>query len=372
MGIPIKSVKSFEEDIKWRSNKNWTLVIIANAYSDSRAVDFICRNFHIMDSLSNGVFFYLPGYDVGGFKSPGWALYGQGFSFGRYGSYYEEQTKMEYADSHLRQTTPIMIRSPRLGEIIFNEAEYADFVMEFISKVPGYQYYAACQMVLMPINKERKPDYANAKAYDLDNIINCPSSLSLDAFIHYTFNILRDGRGDVVDEIEKLYHTATTVSFHDDKYEIVVQNVIVDMERCLKYSLKEEFFFISYSSKNVMLAEMLKRTMQDKGINVWIAPDGIPQGRNYSVAVPTAIHFAKSFVLILTRDSANSRWVKRELDVALNNDDTKVRVLLANGYTIDDMRRNNQLNFYLNVVQIKFQYEDILYNEEVFRRFISE
>ena len=47
MGVPIGSIKGFEEDIKCRSRKDWTLILIANAKSDSRAVEFIHNNFHI-------------------------------------------------------------------------------------------------------------------------------------------------------------------------------------------------------------------------------------------------------------------------------------------------------------------------------------
>lgn len=376
MGVPVFSIKGFENDIKRRYRKSFALVILANAHSDSRAVEFVKRNFHIMDSLSADVNFYLPGYNVLQYD------YGEDCCRERW---YREHEKEEYADSHLRSTHYEDIYSPRIGPILFNEAEFADFVMEFTSKIPGFLFIGGCMMVLLPITPDRTPNYSASKVLELDKIVECPGKLSLDSFLHHTFNVIRRNYNDgsimnrllgkstgVFKKVEELYRQATYVHYHEDRYEIVVQNVIIDMERCLRWSLMEEFFFISYSSRNVMLAEMLKNIMQDNGINVWIAPDGIPLGRDYSMAVPIALRFAKSFVLILTRDSANSRWVKRELDVALNNDDTKVRVLFADGYTIDDMKRNDQLNFYLNVVQIKSQYEDVIDNEEAFRRFISE
>lgn len=72
---------------------------------------------------------------------------------------------------------------------------------------------------------------------------------------------------------------------HHDRerhYNIIVQNIIIDMNRCLHWDIsEEEFYFISYSSRNVMQAETLKRLLQDNNIHVWIAPDGIPQGREY-------------------------------------------------------------------------------------------
>ena len=69
-----------------------------------------------------------------------------------------------------------------------------------------------------------------------------------------------------------------------------------------------------------MMAEFLKNKLQNMGCNVWIAPDGIPQGRDYSLVVPTVLRYTKNFVLLLTEESAKSRWVIRELDIAISNE----------------------------------------------------
>ena len=82
---------------------------------------------------------------------------------------------------------------------------------------------------------------------------------------------------------------------------------------------------------------------------------------------------AKHFVLLLTPDSARSNWVKRELDIAISNEaNTKVKVLLAEGFSIDDIQRDNELMFYLNRVQVKFEYDDVVRNNDSLDRFISE
>ena len=78
-------------------------------------------------------------------------------------------------------------------------------------------------------------------------------------------------------------------------------------------------------------------------------------------------------MLLLTPESANSRWVIRELDIAISNEtNTKVRVLLAGGYSVDDIRKNHELNFYLNRVQVKYAYKDVIHDEGFFNRFIME
>ena len=231
------------------------------------------------------------------------------------------------------------------------------------------------------------PDDYKEEIYDyLEKIKNTPGGTSLDAFFHYSFQIIRENRraplfgrismgkrNYVMNKISELYNEATSPIYHDDRYEIIVRNVVLDMERCLNWSLREEFFFISYSSCNVMKATMLRNILQKKGLNVWIAPDGIPQGREYSLVIPTALRFAKHFVLLLTKDSANSRWVKRELDIAISNEtNTKVKVLMADNYKIEDMRTDAELMFYLNRVQVKYNFDDILENQSLLERFIRE
>ena len=120
------------------------------------------------------------------------------------------------------------------------------------------------------------------------------------------------------------------------------------------------------------MAEYLKREMQSRGKNVWIAPDGIPQGREYSLVIPTTLKLAKTFILLLTPDSASSHWVKRELDIAISNGpDTKVKVILADGFTIDDIRKDNELYFYLNRVQVKYEYDDIVNSSDLFDEFLN-
>ena len=178
----------------------------------------------------------------------------------------------------------------------------------------------------------------------------------------------------VINLITRLYDNATTERFIDDKYEIVVQNIFFDIEKLLHWSLLEdEYFFISYSSKNRMQAEYLKDVMQRQGLNVWMAPDGIPQGRDYSLVVPNVLRLAKNFVLILSRESSKSRWVKRELDIAVSNDaNTRVRVLLTNGFTIDDIRADAELFFYLNKIQIKYNYNDVVYDAKLLQQFVRE
>lgn len=390
MGVPVSSIKQFEENVRY-SRKSWTMIIFANAASDSKAVEYVIRNFHEMDIISDDVDFYLPGYDKYNLQQDidktelDWR---NKLLSEEYQDYHGEDSFTQGVLSIVgkRRRFVRMIDSPRLGPILFNDAEYTDFIMELNRKTRGYHYMGTCQMNVLPI-AEGAPDYSRIRSYDLDAIIDCPSGSSLDSFFHHVVRVIREStcsrpsildrllrrRDNVLVEMDRFYEEATMYRGNNERYEIIIHNVIIDMERCLQWSLQEEYFFISYSSNNVLKAAMIGRLLQEEGKHVWIAPDGIPQGREYSLVIPTALKLAKHFVLLLTPDSARSNWVKRELDIAISNEaNTRVKVLLAEGFSIDDIRRDNELMFYLNRVQVKYEYEDVVRNQSVLERFISE
>ena len=397
MGCPINSIEQLENGLRYRKQK-MVVVILASANSDSRATDFVLRNFHEMDILSDEVDFYLPGYGINQYnKTPipettiNWII---------------EDSKRQFPDFHYNHIRSILnseydiarcIDSPRLGRIVFNVAEFTDFVLEFTRRIDGFHYLGGCQMVLLRPTYEGTPNYDEARVYDLDNIINSQSGLSLDSFLYRTFQAIRNGSSEtirqfrnsllrkifahnklsksaIIHEIDDLYNDATR--WHDTEryYDRIVQNIIIDMNRCLHWNISEEdFYFISYSSRNVMQAETLKRLFQGINIHVWIAPDGIPQGREYPLVIPTALKLAKTFVLLLTPDSAKSQWVRRELAIAISNSvNTKVKVILSEGFTVSDIRNDNELEFLLDRVQIKYEYSDLIHSSDILNSFISE
>lgn len=397
MGCPINSIKELENGLRYRKQK-LVVVILASANSDSRATDFVLRNFHEMDKLSDDVDFYLPGYGINQYNKtpiPETTI-----------NWIKEDSKRQFPDFHNNHIRSIFLHendiarcidSPRLGRIVFNVAEFTDFVLEFTRRIDGFHYLGGCQMVLLRPTHEGSPNYDEARVYDLDNIINSQSGLSLDSFLFRTFQAIRSGsfetirqfrnpllrkiftrnelsKSTIIHEIDDLYDKATRYHDTEGHYNFIVRNIIKDMNRCLHWDIsEEEFYFISYSSRNVMQAETLKRLLQDNKIHVWIAPDGIPQGREYPLVIPTALKLAKTFVLLLTPDSAKSQWVRRELAIAISNSvETKVKVILSDGFTVSDMRRDNELEFLLDRVQIKYEYSDLIRSSDMLYSFISE
>ncbi len=77
--------------------------------------------------------------------------------------------------------------------------------------------------------------------------------------------------------------------------------------------------FISYSSKEYDVANIVRTTLTNNGITSWMAPESIPGGSNYMEVIPSAIADCKIFLLILSESSQKSKWVPKEIEQALNN-----------------------------------------------------
>lgn len=187
---------------------------------------------------------------------------------------------------------------------------------------------------------------------------------------------VRDNRDYIVNQVvirgllESLYQEAIKeISYPSD--DEMIAKIIADIERHVNWRFSEEFYFISYSTKDKTKAELIRRLLHERGAKVWIAPDGIPQGRDYSMIIPTTLQYTKNFVLILTENSAKSKWVSREIDAAINNSSTNLKIILANGFQLDQLKRYPDIGFYLNKVQVSYRYEDIIQNAETFERFIK-
>ena len=187
---------------------------------------------------------------------------------------------------------------------------------------------------------------------------------------------VRNKRDNIVNQVvirnrlESLYNEATKeVSYPSDNE--IIAKITADIERHVNWRFSEGFYFVSYSSKDKTKAELIRRMLQERGAKVWIAPDGIPQGRDYSMVIPTTLRHTKDFVLILTENSAKSKWVSREIDAAINNSSTNLKIILANGFQLDQLKNYPDIGFYLNKVQVSYRYEDLIQDAENFKRFMK-
>lgn len=77
--------------------------------------------------------------------------------------------------------------------------------------------------------------------------------------------------------------------------------------------------FISYSTKDSNIANHLVDLIEAKGIKCWLAERDIPAGTpNWEQPITEAIHSAKVFVVIISKNSVDSTQVPREIRLAVN------------------------------------------------------
>ncbi len=78
--------------------------------------------------------------------------------------------------------------------------------------------------------------------------------------------------------------------------------------------------FISHSSHDRVFAEKVVAVLQRHGIASWYAPARLLAARQWHDEIGRALRKCDWFLLILSEYSLRSKWVKRELNFALNAD----------------------------------------------------
>ncbi len=74
--------------------------------------------------------------------------------------------------------------------------------------------------------------------------------------------------------------------------------------------------FISYSSKNLIVAQAACHVIEQSGYRCWMAPRDITPGYSYADLIDEAIQNCDVFVLIFSKSSSISKWVRSELNIA--------------------------------------------------------
>jgi tetratricopeptide (TPR) repeat protein len=91
-----------------------------------------------------------------------------------------------------------------------------------------------------------------------------------------------------------------------------------------------EHVFISHSSKDLDIANLICEILEEHQIRCWIAPRDIPPGTEYADEIIKAIRNSLAFVIIITKNSDNSRNVRNEIEIAVNCDTHKFGIILDN------------------------------------------
>lgn len=118
------------------------------------------------------------------------------------------------------------------------------------------------------------------------------------------------------------------------------------LEKHFTSTIEKPQVFISYSTKNAEYAFQVRDGLERSGIRCWIAPDCIPTGGDYMEEIPLALSSAPVFALILTPDAENSKWVPKELEVAIDTECTLIPI------QVQDYKMGIKFRFALAAEQI--------------------
>ena len=115
--------------------------------------------------------------------------------------------------------------------------------------------------------------------------------------------------------------------------------------------MRKHDVFISYKAEEFEEASWVKSVLNENGISCWMAPASIPGGSSYADEIDSAIQNCGVFVLILSSLAQSSKWIKKELDIALNYN----KVILP--FAIEDCKLQSAFNLYLTDIQRYYAYE---------------
>jgi len=78
--------------------------------------------------------------------------------------------------------------------------------------------------------------------------------------------------------------------------------------------------FISYSKKDVLYAEKLVNALRREGFNPWVDMEELGAGTHWQVRLHKQILTCDAYILIMSRNAKNSKWVPDELVAAKTSD----------------------------------------------------
>ena len=86
--------------------------------------------------------------------------------------------------------------------------------------------------------------------------------------------------------------------------------------------------FISYSSKDQSFAQRLYTDLQNKGIRCWFAPENVRVGEKIRSSIDKSIRHYDKLLVIVSQHSIASKWVQREIEIALKKEDKEEQTVL--------------------------------------------
>ena len=103
--------------------------------------------------------------------------------------------------------------------------------------------------------------------------------------------------------------------------------------------------FVSYASQDRDVAFRIVAFLEEQGISCWVAPRDVPPGVEYGQAIITGIEQSRALVLILSDQSNDSQFVRKEVERAVS----KTKPVLP--VRIREVTPSGSLEFYISSAQ---------------------
>lgn len=87
--------------------------------------------------------------------------------------------------------------------------------------------------------------------------------------------------------------------------------------------------FISYSYEDVVFVKKFTLLLSLYGFDVWMDEKNISNGEYYTSKILKGIHESDAYLVFLSRNSVNSKWVDAEIDFALKEKIEKNRLTVG-------------------------------------------
>src|ERR1051325_9524199 len=101
--------------------------------------------------------------------------------------------------------------------------------------------------------------------------------------------------------------------------------------------------FLSYASRDAMVATAICKALEGAGISCWIAPRNITPGQTWSEAIIDGINASRMMVLLYSTASKPSPQVLREVEGAIN---IQLKLLT---FRIEDVSPSKAMEYLISV-----------------------
>ena len=195
------------------SNIRYYLLLTANPLSDSKAAKQIFSTIKQLDILSRDLKIFMPGFHGNDYKEQDSVSV-----VTKKINSMVEHNKDNHGDYH-GSNAVYHTYCPSAGDMYFNDADFAQFMLDLEDRCPNFEYLGKTEMVLLPTHKGIIL-YDKVKCFNLEPFFEAQRNNSLEEFLMSSLRILLKGENrtslSCMDEIEHLYNKKVDAEVEND------------------------------------------------------------------------------------------------------------------------------------------------------------